>query len=466
MAWMELAASLGMSIAEYPPLLLWPPFITEEPPAVPEVLAGLAESQYWPGESLERGQQVQLLSLLQWAEKEVSYYREAGWSPEAIAELRRRPEDFWDIWRGLPILTKAELRSQGARLNARNVPHTHQPLKKVVTSGSTGIPVEIGSTAITRLVWSALSLREIAWRGRNFGKRLGAIRYLAKPDREPLGTLAPAWPKLVSDHHRTGPFGIIHVGFPVSELAEWLRAFNPHYLITHPSVAAALMDELDAKPPALEEILFVAEPLPPELEARLKDEWGVRSAEYYSANEIGYIAFRCAEQDSLHIQSEASLVEILDEDGRPCRPGEPGRVVVTSLHNFATPLIRYELGDYATVGEPCACGRALPVIEKVLGRVRNLAQTPDRRRYWPVALGKLRSMSSVRQFQYVQTAPDTIQLRLVLNQALTEEENNQAVEFARAALGYPFRIEVVPVSEIARGPTGKYEEFFSLIPAG
>jgi phenylacetate-CoA ligase len=135
------------------------------------------------------------------------------------------------------------------------------------------------------------------------------------------------------------------------------------------------------------------------------------------------------------------------------------------MHNLATPLIRYELGDYVTVGEPCACGRGLPVIDQVLGRVRNLVRTPDGRRYWPVGLGKLRSMTSVRQFQYVQSAPDTIQLRLVLNRPLTEEEHGQAVELVRTALGYPFRVEIMPVSEIARGPTGKFEEFLSVLPA-
>jgi hypothetical protein len=66
----------------------------------------------------------------------------------------------------------------------------------------------------------------------------------------------------------------------------------------------------------------------------------------------------------------------------------------------------------------------------------------------------------------VQTAPDTIQLRLVLERALTEEEERQTAAFAQKAFGYPFRIEVVPVSEIARGPGGKYEEFVSLMVPG
>ena len=77
----------------------------------------------------------------------------------------------------------------------------------------------------------------------------------------------------------------------------------------------------------------------------------------YSSQEVGYIALQCPENESYHIQAENVLVEILDDDGLPCEPGEVGRVVVTALHNLATPLLRYDIGDYAEVGSPCSCGR-------------------------------------------------------------------------------------------------------------
>lgn len=78
----------------------------------------------------------------------------------------------------------------------------------------------------------------------------------------------------------------------------------------------------------------------------------------------------------LHVQSEAVLIEIVDDRGRLCSSGQSGRVIISTLHNLAMPIICYEIGDYATVGEPCECGRPHPVIETVLGRVRNLVRTP------------------------------------------------------------------------------------------
>jgi len=442
--------------------------MASQPPSLCNILAGLNESQRWPAAELALGQQAQLTQLLEWAANKVPYYKEAAWTAKKLRALKRSPDSFWDVWQTIPVLTKADLRTQGPRMYAREVPLSHLPLSKTITSGSTGKWVEVKTTSSSRLIWDALTVREHLWHRRDFGKRLGAIRYFPKAYRDPEGKVSGSWGTPTSHLYRTGPSGFIHVGYPVDVLAGWLRSFDPHYLLTYPSVAEALMEELgdpSAKPPSLEEIRFISEPLPSALEARLRKEWGVRVSEIYSANEMGYVAFRCAEHGNLHVQSETVLVEILDETGRPCVTGQTGQVVVTPMHNLATPLIRYDLGDYATVGEPCPCRRGSPVIRQVLGRVRNLVRTPDGRRYWPVELGKLRSMSPVRQFQYVQSTPDTIQLRLVLNRPLTEEEHNQAVEFVREALGYPFQVEIRPVQNIERGPTGKFEEFLSLLPA-
>jgi len=207
----------------------------------------------------------------------------------------------------------------------------------------------------------------------------------------------------------------------------------------------------------------MAEPLDLELENRLVSAWGVRVSDIYTSNECGQIAFRCREHNNLHVQSEGIFVEILDDRGARCAPGETGQVVLTSLHNLATPLIRYQIGDYATVGETCGCGRASPVIRQVLGRVRNLALSPDGRRYWPTALGKTRVIAAIRQAQWVQTARDAIELRVVLDRPLTAAETQLAIDTVCKALGHPYRVEIVAVEAIARGPTGKFEEFLSLL---
>src|SRR3546814_3537656 len=134
---------------------------------------------------------------------------------------------------------------------------------------------------------------------------------------------------------------------------------------------------------------------------------------------------QCPDHEVYHVQSENVLLEVVDDDGRPCGPGETGRVLITSLHNFATPLIRYELGDYAEVGSPCACGRGLPVIKQVLGRKRNRLILSDGRSEFPY-LGdheEFRAITTkVREFQYIQRSVDVIEKLMVVSEPLTASE--------------------------------------------
>ena len=120
--------------------------------------------------------------------------------------------------------------------------------------------------------------------------------------------------------------------------------------------------------------------LEPVCRATCQQVFGVKVVDMYSSQEVGYIALQCPEHEHYHVQAENLLVEVLAEDGRGCGPGEVGRVVVTTLHNFAMPLLRYDIGDYAEVGASCPCGRGLGVLTRILGRQRNLLVLPDGRR--------------------------------------------------------------------------------------
>jgi phenylacetate-CoA ligase len=188
---------------------------------------------------------------------------------------------------------------------------------------------------------------------------------------------------------------------------------------------------------------------------------GVPISDIYSSQEVGYIALQCPDGDCYHIQSENLLVEILDESGMPCGPGETGRVVITTLHNFAAPLIRYEIGDYAEVAEPCVCGRGLPALKRILGRRRNLITLPNDKRFWPVfGFSKFREIAPVRQYQIIQTAIDRLDVRLVVDTQLTGEQENLLRNVICDAIGYPMNIcfmylDSIPVI------AGKFEEFRS-----
>jgi phenylacetate-CoA ligase len=193
---------------------------------------------------------------------------------------------------------------------------------------------------------------------------------------------------------------------------------------------------------------------------------GVPLTDLYSAQEVGIIGIQCPDSGLLHLQSENLLVEVLDAQGQPCNEGETGQVVVTDLHNFAMPLIRYELRDWAEVGPACPCGRGLPTLCVVKGRNRNMAFSPDGKPYWPVlGLNRFRQIiPNLRQYQLVQTKFDAITVRLVCDRSPTGEQLQSLHNTLTEALGYTYRLEwQMHSTELPLSASGKFEEFMSLL---
>jgi phenylacetate-CoA ligase len=180
----------------------------------------------------------------------------------------------------------------------------------------------------------------------------------------------------------------------------------------------------------------------------------------YSTNEVGYVALQCPVSGLYHVQSEDVMVEIVDDSGRPCSVGETGRVVVTSLHNFKMPLIRYDLGDYATVGENCHCGRTLPALERIVGRTRNMLKLPSGRTAWPgFPMDTLVRLDAIRELRMIQHSLEEIEVELVLARPLTATEETSLADAVRTRLRHPFRVRLTPVGRIERGPGHKREDF-------
>src|SRR5690606_36464707 len=119
-------------------------------------------------------------------------------------------------------------------------------------------------------------------------------------------------------------------------------------------------------------------------EGFVSDGLPARVLDTYGCQEAGKLALACPE-GRYHVCVESVLLEIIDDAGAPVGPGGEGWVVITSLFNYATPFIRYRLGDRAVAGdgEPCPCGRTLPVIARILGCARNMLVMPDGSRRWP-----------------------------------------------------------------------------------
>lgn len=447
--------------------ITWP---AQPGPAATQVLAllyQLDQTQWWSPERLRARQLEQLALLARYAAAHSPFYRDrldatalaqaVAWTDEQLVSL--------------PLLTRTELLTNAQAIDCDEIPKSHGASATLRTSGSTGQLVQVRRTSISYLFWMALVMRDHLWHRRAFDQALAVIRPGAIVLDDDQAAREAGWGAPVSMLYQSGPCYTMPLSTDTGELGEWLLRRNPGYLLTFPTTLASLLawfDERGRRLPNLREVRTMGEILTSEVRAATKRVLRVPVADSYSSQELGGIAIQCpasGDPPLYHVNSESLLVEVLDEQGRPCGPGEVGRVVVTDLHNFATPLIRYELRDYAEAGPPCPCGRGLPTLARILGRHRNMVVLPDRRRYWPmVGLGRFHEIASILQYQMVQKNLEEVEMRIVLAGAgeLSPAQAQRLIELVQGALGHPFRISLrYFAGELPDSRGGKFEEFVS-----
>ena len=434
-------------------------------PAVPDAAGSsalamqyqLELSQWLPLAEIERKQMRQLELVLRHACGAMPFWRErlraAGIDPRRALE----PEQF----RSLPVLTRTDIQTRGSALLCPNVPQEHGSVMKGETSGSTGSPINYYGTGVTRFFWRAFTLRDHVWHRRDLAGKLAAIRPKVETGE------SRSWGPSTDVAFKTGPCALLRLPAEIDEQLDWLRLQAPQYLITTASNLfwlARRSIERGIGLPGLLQARSYGSALLPGTRAQVQQAWGVGLADIYTAEEVGYIALQCPRREHYHAQAENLIVEILDQAGRPCAPGGIGRVVVTTLHNFAMPLIRYALGDYAEAGEPCDCGRGLPVMRRILGRERNILSLPGGRRQWPsFPSEKWAHVAPIRQLQMVQKSTEDIVVRVVAARPLTQDESRRLIAALQACLGHPFRMTIEQKEEIPRSASHKFEDFISEI---
>lgn len=401
----------------------------------------------------------QLGMLLQHAVQTVPYYQERE-------SLYRRLEGCLteEQFCTLPILDRTTIQQEGIALTSRQLPTSHGKHLERYTSGSTGRPMRCLGTDLTSLIWDAQTLRDHLWHERDFTMKLAVIRTKMEHRRE------PRWAGSASEVFETGPSVSLDIATDIEEQLHWLVEENPAYLLTHPSNLGALARlslQRGIRPVGLRQARTFGEALRDDLRETVRRAWQVDIADIYSSEECGYMALQCATGHHYHVQAESVFLEVLDETGRPCSPGETGRVVVTTLQNFAMPLIRYESGDFAEVGSACACGRSLPVLTRIHGRQRNMVTLPDGRYHWPSFPAEMwLSVAPVEQFRLIQRDPAVIEVNYVMSREVSGEEKSLLENALVERLGYRFRFIWQRQEAITRGANYKFEDFVSELGAG
>ncbi len=415
----------------------------------------LDRSQWWSPDTLHEHQLRQMRLVLRHALATVPHYAETLGAVDA-------DNLDWAGFLALPTLQRSTLQAKFIALSSNQSPPGHGEVLSGESSGSTGKPIQFRFTVLSQLFWKALTLREHLWHNRDFTGKFSAIRIRLEDGH------FSGWGPPVGEVFQTGPSVTLNVRTDIARQLEWLQREDPDYLITHATNLGALAElsiKRGVKLPGLRQARTFSETLRPDLRNRVREAWGVEIADVYSCEEAGAIAFQCPLHEHYHVQSENLIVEVLHPDGRECRPGETGEVVLTTLHNFAMPLIRYRIGDYAEVGEACSCGRGLPVLKRIHGRQRNMLTLPDGSRHWPSFPAAIwNAIAPVEQFQLLQRRPDEIEVSYVMSRDLDQTETARITAALQDRLGFPFLIRLQRLPSIERSAAHKFEDFISALP--
>jgi phenylacetate-CoA ligase len=412
----------------------------------------LLRTQFDSPEVIRRRQEQQLRSLAIHACQTTQFYRERF----AAAGLPCNGIDSLDALRALPLLTKSDLRDHGLRLLSTDCPTRQLHHKK--TSGSTGVSVEVVVDEGAQQLKRACTLRSDQWTGWRLGERVAAVwgnpEYLKRGWRgrlrnalleraiylDTLKMDGAAMDRFVRSLERRAPSLLFGHAHSLYLFADFVRGcggtrFRPKGII---ATAMVLHD----------------------FERRLiEDVFKCPVTNRYGCEELSLIACECERHEGLHVNADGHYVEILHADGSACGPGEVGRVVVTDLLNRAMPLLRYEVGDMAAwSSRACPCGRRLPLIEKIEGRVADYVVTP--RGEWISGISLTENFAvlvpGIAQLQIIQEAIDRFTFRIVRGSEFGPPSRQRIAELVAERFGHEVAYDCEFLERIPQEPSGKY----------
>jgi len=400
--------------------------------------------------ALARHVSERLALLIAHAERHVPFYRDTWGGLQ-----RRSSEDPASILEALPTISKRTLQESANDLRA---PHTAERVWKKSTGGSTAEPVTIWKNASGLAEERAATWMALNWVGIHPGDRVA--RFWSTPlTNESRRRFQLA--DLAMNRIRVSAFEMDDAAFE----RHWRAClrFRPKWLYGYTSMLDLLAGWLeehgrDGRELGLTAIVPTSEPLYDAQRARIARVFGCSIQNEYGCGEVGAIAYEC-DHGRLHVMADNVVCEVLRDDGARAMPGETGEVVVTDLTNFAMPLIRYRMGDRAEVAEPCPCGISYPALRSVVGRTYDEMFTPTGRRWngWQLHYFLSTLMGEhggFRQYQVVQTAASTLDVRLVADETPAVETVRAIEAYVRTELDGMHAV-VHRVDAVERSKSGK-----------
>jgi phenylacetate-CoA ligase len=400
-----------------------------------------------------RNRQLQAIGeLLRHAYGTTSFWRArldwSGLRPEDVCTL----EDF----RVVPVLTKSDLRGHAEDMLSNH--HDRAKLHRRRTSGSTGVCVEVLVDEAAQQWKRACTLRADEWSGWRLGERVAKV--WGNPEYRKNGWRGRLRNRLLD---RARYLDTLHLDqAAMARFAHSLRRRPPSLLFGHAHslyLFAQYLRENGGAGFQPRGIIATAMVLHDWERQTIQSVFGRPVTNRYGCEEVSLIACECERHQGLHVNADGVFVEVVRPDGTPAAPGELGAVVVTDLFNRAMPIIRYKVGDLAVLSNRrCACGRGLPLLERVEGRVADYVVLPNGRMISGISLTENFAMlvPGLAQFQIVQEAPQRFRFRIVRGADFGPGSLAEIRRLATERFGPEAEYECEYLERIPLEPSGKY----------
>jgi phenylacetate-CoA ligase len=238
---------------------------------------------------------------------------------------------------------------------------------------------------------------------------------------------------------------------------QWMTGYAVSYYL----LAQHILEQ-KIRVPKLRAIITTSEKVTPGMREVMERAFEAPVYEEYSTVESSLFASQC-EHGRLHMSPDVAVVEIIRPDGTLCDPGEPGEVVATSLIRNYQIFVRYALGDVAAWSkDACPCGRAMPVIQEVVGRTEDVVVGLDGRRLVRFH-GIFVDQPHIREGQIIQEARDRIRVKVVATVGYGAADSADVIRRVQQRLTDGVQVVVEPVDSIPRTKAGKFQAVVSLL---
>lgn len=408
------------------------------------------QSQFLSSRELQELQRVRLAEQLLHAYKHTVFYR------DRLDQAGLRPSDFHDpsCLKTIPILTKLDIQQHMEKMLADSVPPKLRA--KNQTGGSTGMPVQFYVDLERFDSRMASTARHDSWAGYRpgdwcaylWGARLDLISNARLWDRvrnrllyrrielNTSGISSQDWEIFVSAIRQKKPGIMLAYAQSAVLFAKHVLQNNINDLRFHSMITTS-------------EVLF------PEQRQLLEDTFHGKVFNRYGSREVSVIASECDQHTGLHVNADALLVEIEDD---PSTPAPDGKILITDLLNRSMPLIRYEIGDAGRwAAQPCSCGRGLPLLQRLQGRLTDFLVMPDGRQISGVALltWVFADIGELQHVQIIQDAVDEVRLKIVPGRSYDPTVEQRLRDRLKNYLQAAVRVSVELCDEVEISASGK-----------